>query len=346
MKIDSINKKSMEESKKQWDNIAKPLRGLGILEDLIVKIAGIQGDKNIQIKKRGIVVMCSDNGVVEEKVTQTDQSVTAIVAENFAKGIASVNQMAAMADITILPIDIGIATDVSYSGIRNRKIAYGTKNLAKEPAMTKEQALRAIEIGIQLVKELKEEGYNLLGTGEMGIGNTTTSSAIASVVLNVPVEKVTGQGAGLSKEGIERKIMVIKNALALHQPDPLDPIDVLSKLGGFDIGGLTGVFLGGGMYGVPIIIDGAISAVAALLATKICETTVEYMIPSHLGKEPVSQLVMKELSLTPIIHGELALGEGTGTALLFPLLDMANNVYQQNNTFENIQVPAYTNYDR
>lgn len=346
MKIDSINKKSMEESKKQWDNIAKPLRGLGILEDLIVKIAGIQGDKNIQIKKRGIVVMCSDNGVVEEKVTQTDQSVTAIVAENFAKGIASVNQMAAMADITILPIDIGIATDVSYSGIRNRKIAYGTKNLAKEPAMTKEQALRAIEIGIQLVKELKEEGYNLLGTGEMGIGNTTTSSAIASVVLNVPVEKVTGQGAGLSNEGIERKIMVIKNALALHQPDPLDPIDVLSKLGGFDIGGLTGVFLGGGMYGVPIIIDGAISAVAALLATKICETTVEYMIPSHLGKEPVSQLVMKELSLTPIIHGELALGEGTGTALLFPLLDMANNVYQQNNTFENIQVPAYTNYDR
>lgn len=343
--IHPSDKVALLNAKNHWDNIAKPIEGLGLLEDLIIKIAGIKGTKQFDLGKRAILIMCSDNGVVSEQVTQTDSSVTAIVTENFAKGTASVNRMAMVAGVNVIPVDIGIKTDLSTDGILNRKIAYGTGNIAKEPAMTRAQALQAIHIGIQLVKDLKEEGYGIFGTGEMGIGNTTTSSAIASVLLHVPVELVTGKGAGLSKDGLLRKIDVIKKAIAFHNPDDTDPIDVLAKLGGYDIAGLTGIFLGGAIYHVPIIIDGMISAVAALLATRLCQDTADYILPSHIGKEPASLLIMKELGLNPIIHGNLALGEGTGTALVFPMLDMALSVYNENNTFSDIHIKSYEKFE-
>lgn len=345
LSIDPLNKKAMEDSKEHWDNIAKPIDGLGLLEDIIVKIAGIQGTKDISIKKKAIVVMCSDNGVVAEKVTQTDQQVTAIVTENFAKGTASVNQMAAFSGAKIIPVDMGISTEYSRKGTLDRRIANGTNNIAIGPAMSLEQAEQGILAGIQIVKDLKDEGYQLIGTGEMGIGNTTTSSAIASVLLNLPPEKVTGRGAGLSKEGLLRKTETIKRAILVNDPNPLLPIELISKLGGFDIAGLTGLFLGGGIYKIPMVIDGFISSIAALLAVNIKNEAKNYMLASHMGKEPASSYVMDKLGLSPIIHGHLALGEGTGTTLLFPMLEIALRVYEQNNTFEDIHIEPYENFN-
>lgn len=340
-----IDQAAMAACKKRWDSIAKPIGSLGLFEDMIVKIAGIQGSEQVDIFKKAVVIMCSDNGVVKEKITQTDSSITAIVTENFAKGIASINQMAGVTGAKVIPVDIGIERDIHTHGVLDKKISYGTGNIATEPAMTREQAIKGIEIGIELINTLKSEGYKIVGTGEMGIGNTTTSSAVASVLLNLPPEEVTGKGAGLSDEGLQRKIQVIQKAIVINQPNPADPLEVLAKLGGYDIAGLVGLFLGGALYGIPIVIDGVISSVAALIATRICPEAVNYMIPSHMSKEPASLRIMKELGLSPVIHGNLALGEGTGTTLLFPLLDMVLKVYHYNSTFEDIHVKAYERFE-
>jgi nicotinate-nucleotide--dimethylbenzimidazole phosphoribosyltransferase len=327
-----------KESRVRFDSIAKPLRSLGKLEEAVVKIAGIIENNHVLIDKKALVIMCADNGVVSEGVTQTGQEVTAIVAENFLQKRASVSIMAGYTNTDIYPIDIGIARDTN---IINKKIAYGTKNFAKEPAMTMNEAKQAIETGIAIVGELKEKGYQILATGEMGIGNTTTSSAIASVLLEKSVEEVTGKGAGLSSAGLARKIKVIKEAILLHNPDKADILDVLSKVGGFDIGGLVGVFLGGATYRIPIVIDGFISAVAALMAVKMNPLVKDYLLPSHVSKEPAAHLILEELGLEPFITCDMCLGEGTGAVALFPILDMAVNVYQEMSTFEQIQVDAY-----
>ncbi len=343
--ISPINPSARAASKKHWDSIAKPIGSLGLFEDIIIQIAGIQGSAQVDIRKKAVVIMCSDNGVVQEQVTQTDSSVTAIVTENFARGIASINRMAMVTGADVIPVDMGVAADLTAGKILNKKISYGTENIAKGPAMTIAQTHNAIETGIGIVKQLKEAGYGIIGTGEMGIGNTTTSSAVASVLLRLPVEEVTGRGAGLSGEGLNRKINVIKESIRINRPDPADPIDVLSKLGGYDIAGMTGLYLGGMRYGLPIVIDGVISSVAAFLAAKIDNGAINYMIPSHLSKEPASSRIMQELGLNPVIHGNLALGEGTGTALLFPLLDTVLKVYDFHSTFDDIQVKAYESFE-
>lgn len=340
------DKQAAEASRLHWNQIAKPLKGLGKLEEMITRVAAVQGQENVELEKRAVLVLCSDNGVVAEGVTQTDSQVTAIVTENFAKGIASVNQMAAIARADVIPVDIGVARDLAEPGIINRKIAYGTRNLAKEPAMTEEEGIRAILTGIELVGECREQGYRLLATGEMGIGNTTTSSALASVLLGLPPEQVTGRGAGLSKEGIRHKTEVIRQAIALHNPDPADVLAVLAALGGYDIAGMAGVFLGGARYRVPVVIDGLISSVAALIAARLCPAAVSFMLPSHMGKEPSTRKIMDELGLEPVIYGDLALGEGTGAVLLLPMLDMALSVYQENSTFANIHVDAYQDFEK
>lgn len=331
-------------ARRHWDGIAKPLNGLGRFEQMVEKIAGIQGTEHVSLERKAVVVFCGDNGVVAEGVTQTDSSVTAVVTENFAKGIASVNKMAAVAGADVLPVDMGVAGEIREPGVRNCRLAPGTANLRRQPAMTMEQAYAAIHAGIAIAGELKDAGYNLLAVGEMGIGNTTTSSALASVILELPVEAVTGRGAGLSGEGLQRKIQVIREAIALHQPDKNNPVEVLAKLGGFDIGGMTGFILGAAIYRIPVVLDGMISAVAALLAQALCPTSTDYMLPSHMGKEPACALAMERLGLEPVIYGELALGEGTGAVMLFPLLEQAYEVYRENSTFEDIHVEAYERF--
>ena len=239
VQIKPLDERAMEIAAKRWDSIAKPLHSLGKMEKLVIQIAGITGDPDIHIKKRALVPMCADNGVVEEGVTQTGQEVTAIVAENFLSGDTSACVMSRQCGTKVIPVDIGMTVDTRVS--TDLKVACGTANMTKEPAMTREQAVQALETGIEMVRRLKEDGYGLLATGEMGIGNTTTSSAVASVLLNRPAEEMTGRGAGLSGDGLDRKIHAIKKAIAVNRPDPKDAIDVLAKVGGFDIAGMAGI---------------------------------------------------------------------------------------------------------
>ena len=337
-KITPLDQNAMEEAQKHWDSIAKPLRSLGKLEEAVIQIAGIQGTPRVDISKKVLLVLCADNGVVEEGVTQTGQEVTAQVAENFLQEKATAGILCRKAGADIYPVDMGIYRDTC---IRNCKIAYGTKNMVKEPAMTREQAVQAVETGIMLAFEKKEEGYQMLATGEMGIGNTTTSSAMASVFLNRPVEEMTGRGAGLSTAGLNKKITSIRQAINLHRPDPEDPMDVLAKVGGFDIAGMVGVFLGGAAAKLPVVIDGFISCVAALTAMRICPTAGEYMIASHMSKEPATQLLMKSIGKEVFLTCDMCLGEGTGAVTLFPILDMGLEVYRKMATFEENDIETY-----
>lgn len=339
--IRPIDRESMRLAQEHWMTVGKPLFSLGKLEDVVVQIAGIKRSPQYTLEKKGLVIMCADNGVVREGVTQTGQEVTAIVAENFTKDATSTSIMAKIAGVDLFPVDIGMVTDVPSVTKPEQKIAYGTRNFAEEPAMTREEAQRAVQVGIDMVKKLKEAGYDILATGEMGIGNTTTSSAVAAVLTGRPVEQVTGRGAGLTSEGLERKIRVIRQSIALHRPDPGDVLDVLSKVGGLDIAGLTGVFLGGALYHVPVVIDGFISETAALCAARMVPAAGEYMIPSHVSKEPAGQMLLEELGLSPFLTCGMCLGEGSGAVAVMPLLEMGLQVYRQMSTFEEIKVEQY-----
>ena len=334
-KVCAIDEEAMKKTKKQWLSIAKPLFSLGKLEDIITKISGIKGASQYSIEKKALIVMCADNGVVEEGVTQTGQEVTAVVTENFSRGLTSACIMSKIAGVDVFPVDIGVSVDVKGVTDKKIKVAYGTRNIVKGAAMTREQAVSAIEAGINKVIELRDKGYDIIATGEMGIGNTTTSSAIMSFLFDLPAEAVTGRGAGLTKEGLRKKVEAVKSAIDINRPDRNDSIDVISKIGGLDIAGLTGVFIGGGACHVPIVIDGFISAISAVLAVRICPRIKDYIIASHVSKEPAGKLVLNKLGLSPIITADMCLGEGTGAVALFPLLDMAYGVYSQMHTFQN-----------
>ena len=338
-KIKPLDHNAMEIAQKRWDSIAKPLHSLGKLETLLIQIAGITGNAEVDLSRRGLIAMCADNGVVEEGVTQTGQEVTAIVAENFLKYDTSVGVMCKQNHAEIFPVDMGMVTDTKVR--TDRKIAYGTQNMTKGPAMTREQAVKGLEAGIDMVRELNDKGYRILATGEMGIGNTTTSSAVASVLLKQPVEEMTGRGAGLTSEGLVRKINAIKKAIALNEPDPEDAIDVLAKVGGLDIAGMAGVFLGGAVYGIPVVMDGFISCVSALIAMRICPAARDYILASHVSNEPAAHLILENMGKEAIIHADMCLGEGTGAVALFPILDLAAAVYHSMSTFNDIHVEQY-----
>ena len=336
-----LDTKAMAAAQSRWSSIAKPLGSLGILEEDLTRIAGMTGNPSIDLKRRAVVAMCADNGVVAQGVTQTDSSVTAVVAENMSRGVSSVCIMAKLADADVIPVDIGIMRDVSGENLLIRKIAYGTGDITMGPAMTREQAVKAVETGIEIVETLKKDGYRILATGEMGIGNTTTASAVASVLLQRDPEELVGRGAGLSSEGLIRKRQAVKKAIVVNSPDPSDALDVLHKVGGFDIAGLTGVFLGGAAMRIPILIDGVISAAAALAAARICPMAGNYFLASHVSREPAAGLLLKELGLKPLLTAEMRLGEGTGAVAVLPLLDMACAVYREMSTFREIEIEEY-----
>lgn len=340
-KIKPLDENAMEEARAHWMTVGKPLFSLGSLEDAVIQIAGIKGTSDFELRKRGLIIMCADNGVVEEGVTQTGQEVTAIVADNFTRGETSVCIMAEEAKVDLFPVDVGMATDVPSVTKKEYKVMYGTHNFAKEAAMTREEAVEAIEVGIQMVKKCAEAGYEILATGEMGIGNTTTSSAVVSVLLDESVENVTGRGAGLSSEGLNRKIRAIERAIEKHQPDKKDILDVLSKVGGLDIAGMTGAFLGGAIYHIPVLIDGFISSAAALCAVRMVPETADYILASHCSGEPAGRMVLEELKLPYLIDAKMSLGEGSGAVAAIPLLEMGVNVYRKMSTFEEIKVEQY-----
>lgn len=328
--ITPIDQSMCQASREKWDEIGKPLRSLGKLEEMVITLAGVTRTLTPKADKKAVLIFCADNGVVEEGVTQTGSEVTAIVSENFTKGIATINSFAKVAGAKTFPIDIGINRDMTHvKGMVHKKVALGTKNMAKGPAMTREQCEQAILVGIEMVGKLKEQGYNLFVTGEMGIGNTSTSSAMLSVLEQVPVEKVTGKGAGLSSEGIRHKSKVLEQAIAVNQPNPEDTIDVMSKIGGFDICGIAGAFLGGAIYHVPVLIDGFISAIAADCAIRLAPDCKDYIFASHCSAEPAGKLALKAIGKEAYIHAGMCLGEGTGGLVGAKLFDFALAAYNE-----------------
>ncbi len=324
-----------------WAGLAKPLGGLGALETLLEDAAALTGSAALDVSRRAVLVLCSDNGVVAQGVSQTDQSVTRAVAENLAARRTSVCQMARTAHCDVVPVDMGMAGD-PVPGVADCRIAAGTADFTQGPAMTRAQAVEAVGRGIRLVQEQKAAGVQLLATGEMGIGNTTTSSAVAAVLLGQPVERMTGRGAGLSDEGLARKVDAICRGLLRNKPDPTDPLDVLAKLGGFDLAGLCGVFLGGALESVPVVMDGFISGVAALCAVRLCPAAAKAVFASHCSSEPAARLVLDALGKAPLLTAGLHLGEGTGAVASLPLWDMALAVYGHCYSFAEGGITPYT----
>lgn len=324
-----------------WAALAKPLGGLGRLETMVEDAAALTGSAAPNFARRAVLVLCADNGVVAQGVSQTDASVTRAVLENLTARRTSVCRMAAAARCEVVPVDMGIA-GTPVPGAVDCRVAPGTQDFTKGPAMTRAQAVQAIAAGIELARAQKQNGVQMIATGEMGIGNTTTSSAVAAVLLGRPAAEMTGRGAGLSDAGLQRKICAIQRGIAVNQPDPADPLGVLAALGGFDIAGLCGVFLGGALENIPVIMDGFISGVAALCAVRLCPAAAKAVFASHVSSEPAAHLVLDALHKKPLITADLHLGEGTGAVASLPLWDMALAVYHGCYSFAEGGIAPYT----
>lgn len=328
-------------AKDRWDHIAKPLGSFGDLEEMIQKIAAIQGSADVDISHRTAVVFCADHGIVAEGVTQCGSGVTAICAKAIAEGTSNVNAVAQQFHADVAAVDIGMINDADTNKIIKLKTVSGTRNFTKEPAMTEEQMSAAITAGMDIAGKLKASGTQIIVSGEMGIGNTTPASAIAAVLLDLPPETMTGRGSGLTDAGLQRKILVIQNGIKLHCPSPDRPLHLLQALGGLEIAGMTGLFLGGAFYHVPVIIDGVISAAAAAIAYRLNPVCADYMLASHCSGEPAASGLLRMMHLKPVIDAGLRLGEGTGGLLLLPLLDGALALYRHAHTFKDENMERY-----
>lgn len=328
-------------ARQRWNTLAKPLGSLGVLEENITKLAALAGNQTVTLNRRTLLVVCSDNGVVAQGVSQSDASVTTAVAAALGRGDSTVNYMAKAANCTVLPVDAGML-ELTPEGVLNRKLLWGTGDISAESAMSREICIRAMETGAALAEEQVKNGADILLLGEMGIGNTTTSAAVASVLLQREPGKLTGRGAGLSDKGLQQKIRIIAQAIAVNQPNSEDPIDVLSKVGGLDLAVLCGICLGGARCRVPVLLDGVITNTAALCAVKLCSRVRDVLIASHVSQEPAAKLLLEALELKPCISAGLHLGEGSGAVLALPLLDQALAVYNSGHTFAALGIDAYT----
>ena len=334
-KIEKINQNRMKKKEKELNSLLKTFKGLGKLESLAIQLEGIK--KNYMPKKKVVLVMAADNGVEKEGVSNSKRVITQYVVESMLKGKSSVNALGIAYNSDVKVVDLGIdertdeKNEINLSGIISEKLMeFGTNNIIEKPAMTYEIAIKAIEVGIKIVDELVEKGYNLFATGEMGIGNTTTSSAILKVFTDLSLDDIVGYGSGISEKTLIHKKNIIKKAIEIN--DKLekininDPVDVLAKVGGLDIAGIVGTYLGCAKNKVPVVIDGFISAVGALIAYKLCSNTKDYMIPSHLSEEPGMKYIMNELQLEPLLYMNMKLGEGCGAIMMFPIIDGAINI--------------------
>lgn len=328
-------------ARRRFSDIAIPLGSLGLLQEAVAQLAAIQRIVRPSIAKRAVVMFCADNGVVAQGVTQCGQEVTATVTENMGRGKSTVCLMAKYIGMDSFPVDIGVARDVEGERILRRKIRYGTADMTKEPAMTREEAVRALETGIQMAEWCAAQGYQLVCGGEMGIGNTTTSAAVTAVLTGANVRDVTGRGAGLSSEGLERKVRAIETALKLHQPDPNDPVDILHKVGGLDIAGMAGFYLGAAACGLPVVLDGVISCAAALIAVRLCPAVRDYLIAAHQSAEPAGRLLLEALGYTPFISAGMRLGEGTGAVAAVAMIDLVLAAYDGMPSFDEAGIEAY-----
>ena len=329
-------------AKRQWDSIAKPLGSFGTLEQMICKIAAVQGTPEVHIDRRTAVIFCGDHGITAEGVTQCGSEVTAVCAREIAEGRSNVNALAAAYHVQVTAVDTGIRDAVPSAALLRRHIADGTRNFTQEPAMTEAQTVQAIRTGMELAEHYKAQGTDILIAGEMGIGNTTAAAALAAVLLDLPPEAVTGRGSGLSSEGLLRKIETVRRGIALHHPDKHDPLHLLQTLGGLEIAGMTGLYLGAAYYQLPVILDGVISAAAAAAAYQMNPRCGDYMLASHCSEEPAAKGLLRMMQLDPVIVAGLRLGEGTGAMLLLPLLDGALALYRNAHRFAETGIERYT----
>jgi nicotinate-nucleotide--dimethylbenzimidazole phosphoribosyltransferase len=321
--------------------LTMPRRALGRLLDLAEDLAGMREQTAPSVARKNIIVMAGDHGIVAEGVSDQPQEVTAQMVRNFAAGGGGICVLADNAGARVTLVDIGVkCSDFSdLPTVVKRKIAPGTENFARGPAMTREQAIRSIETGVAVIHELDAE-TDVFGTGEMGIGNTSPSSAIAAVLTGRPLEELVGRGAGLPPEKLSRKLNAIRRGLELNRPDPNDPIDILSKVGGYEIGGIAGLCLGAAARRKPIVIDGFISTAGALLAAKLSPAAADYMIPAHMSREPGHRHLLEMLDRAPLLDLELRLGEGSGAALAMHLLDAAHAIMTRMATFDSAGVTS------
>jgi nicotinate-nucleotide--dimethylbenzimidazole phosphoribosyltransferase len=333
-RIEPLAQEAMRQAQARQDNLTKPQGSLGLLEELSVKVSGIQGTARPKMRDKVIITMAGDHGVVAEGVSLYPQEVTAQMVYNFLRGGAGINALARHVGARVVVVDMGVATDLEpHPELLTKKVAYGTKNMAQEPAMSREEAIQAIETGIEIVESELSQGMDIVGTGDMGIGNTTPSSAIAAALTGAPVADVTGRGTGVGDEQLVHKIETIERALAVNRPDPADPLDVLAKVGGLEIGGIAGVVLAAAAHRLPVVIDGFISGAGALIAAGFAPQVKDYLIAAHLSVELGHRLVLERLGLTPLLNLNMRLGEGTGAALGISLVEAAVKVLNEMATF-------------
>jgi len=324
----------MDSARSRQDTLTKPQGSLGRLEELSIKLAGIQGRAIPQIRHKAIFTLAGDHGVVAEGVSAYPQAVTAQMVYNFLRGGAGINVLARLVGARVIIVDMGVAAELEpHPQLVSRKIAAGTEDMFLRPAMTEEQAVRAIESGIELVRGEVAKGLDIIGTGDMGIGNTTASSTICAVMTGRAVSEVVGRGTGIDDSQLKHKVDVITKALVVNRPDPKQPLDVLAKVGGFEIGGLVGIMLAAAAYRIPIVLDGFISAAAALIATALAPRLKDFLIAAHLSAEPGHKIILQHLRLKPLLNLGMRLGEGTGAALGIFLAEASARILAEMSTF-------------
>ena len=332
--IKPLDERAMAEARRRQDNLTKPQGALGQLESLSVQVAGIRGDPRPQITHKVIFTLAGDHGVTQKGVSAYPSEVTPQMVYNFLRGGAAINVLARQVGARVIVADLGVASILErHPQLKDKKVALGTRNMAEGPAMSRDEAFRSIEAGMELVEEELTSGIDILGTGDMGIGNTTPSSAITAALTGVDVAAVTGRGTGLDEEGWNRKKKVIQKALEINQPNPKDPIDVLSKVGGFEIGGIVGLILAGARYRIPVVIDGFISGAAALIAASLSPQVKPYLIASHQSAEAGHKKILEQLGLIPLLNLNMRLGEGTGAALGIFLVEASLRILNEMATF-------------
>jgi len=332
--IGALDEGAMARAQRRQDQLTKPRGSLGRLEELSIRLAGIVGRERPRLSQKAIITMAGDHGVVAEGVSAYPQEVTPQMVYNFLRGGAGINVLARHIGARVVVVDMGVASPVEpHPQLVIKKVAPGTRDMSQGPAMSRKQALQAVEAGMEVLEEELGKGLDIVGTGDMGIGNTTASSAIAAVFTGEPVERLTGRGAGLGDAGLARKVAVINRALSVNQPAPGDPLDVLSKVGGFELGGLAGVMLGAAAHRIPVVIDGFISGAAALIACGLCPRLKDFLIASHVSGEPGHRGILRHLGLRPLLDLGMRLGEGTGACLGLFLCEAACRLLDEMATF-------------
>jgi len=334
-RIGVLDQEAMRAARERQNKLTKPPGSLGRLEELAVLVAGIQRTPSPDVSAKVIFTMAGDHGVVQEGVSGYPAEVTAQMVCNFLRGGAGINVLARHVGARVVVVDMGVATDLQpHPQMVVKKVRYGTDNLARGPAMSREQAIRSIEAGIEVFEDELETGLHIAGTGDMGIGNTTPSAALAAAFTGLPVEAVTGRGTGIDDGRFAAKVRAITQGLALNRPDPNDPLDVLSKVGGFEIGGLAGVILAAAAHRVPVVLDGFISGAAALVATELEPKARDFLIAGHISVEPGHRAMLERMGVKPLLNLDMRLGEGTGAALAMGIVDAAVKVLNEMATFD------------